>query len=228
MLARRVLRHVQGVVGGGRPTPGHDLDLGSPGSQVLPRGGQHLVAAIGDEVDSQELPLGHRAKESTGALVRPPAVAVSGGLRDHGAARVNPRPDRFPRIDRSLEVEHGATHVACRREAAEQHPLRFLGCPQLEGFRGGLGVEHVVLAAGTMKMCTWLSIRPGMRVRPPLPCRGAERGRDERARRHAHRHRLLLPPGLLTSRRKPRVYTPTECSSTRPDGLEPAGRARAS
>jgi hypothetical protein len=96
----------------------------------------------------------------------PPRIAVPAGLADRAPGHEEPRPRQVALRHALADAPVGAARVADGREAAVESIASMRAAPRAVIRVSGIASSARMFTA-ERKTCTWQSISPGTRVRPP-------------------------------------------------------------
>jgi regulator of protease activity HflC (stomatin/prohibitin superfamily) len=125
-----ILADVDRIVVRGHPAARGELELARSQHELLASALEHAIDAIGDGAAADRLHPAQRRTGGSGNLIGKAEVAMAAGLRNHRARRPDAGSRDETLIDRTLQAEGWAGHVANAGEAAHQRLSRFISRDQ--------------------------------------------------------------------------------------------------
>ena len=127
-----VLADVDRIVVRGDAAAGGELELARAEHQLFAGAHQDAIGAVGDRPAADRIAPAQRRARGRRDLVGKAEIAMSAGLRDHRAGRPDARSPDKAAVDRPLQSEGRARHVADAGEAAEQRSFGFGGGDEID------------------------------------------------------------------------------------------------
>ena len=122
-----ILADVDRIVVRGHAAAGGELELARAEHQLLAGALEHAIDAVGDRAAADRLDPAQRRVRGSGNFIGKAEVAMAAGLRDHRARRPDAGSRARGPVDRALQAEGRAGHVADAGEAAHERLSRFVG-----------------------------------------------------------------------------------------------------